>query len=99
MILDNPAKIVSRPLLQDMTKCGHRKSEFGMSSGLPFQASLSNESLAHPNQEKPAKKVNPYILTRKLNSKLQAMSAKLTDIMVWTKEVKDSPLLSLGRSF
>ncbi|CAE7840821.1 unnamed protein product [Symbiodinium sp. CCMP2592] len=79
------------PLLQDMTKLGDRKSQFGMSAAPALRQLSSNDSLANQLQnDKPGRKVNAFALTKRLNSKIQTMSAKLTDIMVWSKEVADS---------
>ena len=85
-------------MFKDMMMCGDRKSQFGMSAGRLLQSAPSHESLPNP-AEKPSKKANPFALTKKLNGKIQSMSAKLTDIKVFSKEVNDSSMLPLGPSF
>ena len=48
----------------------------------------SREALANQeNKQQPTKKVNAYILTRKLNSKIQAIASKLTEIFVWMQKI------------
>ncbi|CAE7310398.1 unnamed protein product, partial [Symbiodinium sp. CCMP2592] len=86
------------PLLRDMAAGGgDRMNDFGMSAGGMVKSS-SLENIPNPNPDKPNKKVNQYAQTKKLNGKIQQLSAKLTDIMVWLKEVDESNLLPLGPS-
>ena len=54
--------------------------------------SNSRESL--PGGEKqPVKKTNPHALTKKLNTKIQAVASRLTDIIVWDSKIHESELL------
>ena len=50
----------------------------------------SREALANQeNKQQATKKVNAFILTRKLNSKIQAVASKLTEIFVWMQKIRE----------
>ena len=56
--------------------------------------SNSRESLpGGENLKQPVKKTNPHALTKKLNTKIQAVASRLTEIIVWDSKVHESQLL------
>ncbi len=67
-------------------------SQIGLGGGQHLQPSNSRESL--PN-ERPAKKVQAFALTKKLNTKIQAVASKLTEIFVWKGTISESKLETL----
>ncbi|CAE7377248.1 hypothetical protein AK812_SmicGene39206 [Symbiodinium microadriaticum] len=42
------------------------------------------------NLKQPVKKTNPHALTKKLNTKIQAVASRLTEIIVWDSKVHES---------
>ncbi|CAE7699653.1 unnamed protein product [Symbiodinium sp. CCMP2592] len=80
--------------MQDMVlQPGAKRAEFGLGGQAALLPSNSTESLQgqQPDGNKQGtKKVNAFGLTRKLNSKIQAIAAKQTEIFVWTRKIEDS---------
>ncbi|OLP79828.1 hypothetical protein AK812_SmicGene39841 [Symbiodinium microadriaticum] len=75
------------PIFQDMMRQPGASSGSGH-GGAGLLHSGSREALANQeNKQQPTKKVNAYILTRKLNSKIQAIASKLTEIFVWMQKI------------
>ena len=52
----------------------------------------TDRTIPNPNPKK-LPKVNPFALTKKINTKIQALASKQTDIIVWTTNVFDADLL------
>ena len=76
--------------MQDMVmQPGANRAAFGLGRSA-LQASNSVESLPGTEPKQPAKKINAFVLTRKLNSKIQAVAAKQTEIFVWTRKIAES---------
>ncbi|CAE7498406.1 unnamed protein product, partial [Symbiodinium sp. CCMP2592] len=70
---------------------GANRAAFGLGNPGALQASRSTESLpAQEHTKQQAKKVNAFSLTRKLNSKIQAIAARQTEIFVWCRKIAES---------
>ena len=54
--------------------------------------SSGNPDRTIPNPKK-GPKVNQFALTKRINTKIQALASKQTDIIVWTTNVWDADLL------
>ena len=99
-----PIYIVMRPAMRDMVHHpGESRLDFGLGNpALIMPSSNSRESLAasEPNNTKqPARKVNAYSLTKKLNTKIQFVASKLTEIFVWTRKISECSIETLPLSF
>ncbi|CAE7491431.1 unnamed protein product [Symbiodinium necroappetens] len=57
----------------------------------PMLSGMVHQPLANRGGEKqPVKKTNPHALTKKLNTKIQAVASRLTEIIVWDSKVHES---------
>ena len=87
-----------RPMLLPSTSAGSqdvlrnlRRSQSSESMGLGAGHSGIPDRVV-PNPKRGAK-ANPFLITKRVNGKIQALASKLTDIIVWTTNVFDADLL------
>ena len=80
VLMPNNASATAGPGRHDVLK-----SMFGRSS--------TTETLPGGDNKNPKKtKANPFSVSKKLNTKIQALSGKLTEIIVWSTKLAESTL-------